>query len=345
VPNPLLIFRVGSMKRYDGPDDISGGGSYIDEYGEGGEMWNFLAEAGRCYGYVMTRHFAGIDLNRLSKKGAGKWRLNDELDKVDVIFIAKPTGKNQSVVGWYKDATIFHKIYRKRPNPYKFKVWVELGYVCEVDAENAVLLPEERRRFVVPFAPIHGAGYPGHANVWYGIGDTMRGARLIKELRNYIGSEKASAVLISANTAKRKGHGGWPAPLDDKATILQIEKNSMEATKRHFRSEGFHVQEVHRDYCGWDLTASKGRKVLNLEVKGHLGDVIHFELTPDEYQKMREMHATYRVCVVRHAMKSRVVEVYMPKHAGANVWQLTNVNSGGVMDLGEHVAARASERV
>jgi hypothetical protein len=51
------------------PTIFPGGGSYIDEYGEGGEMWNFLAEAGRCYGYVMTRHFAGIDLNRLSKKG------------------------------------------------------------------------------------------------------------------------------------------------------------------------------------------------------------------------------------------------------------------------------------
>jgi hypothetical protein len=211
------------MERYDGPDDISGGGSYIDEYGEGGEMWNFLAEAGRCYGYVMTRNFAGIDLSRLSAKAGGKWKPNDELDKVDVIFIARSIGKKQSVIGWYKDATVFHKTYRARPLPFKLKGWVELSYVCDVDAENAVLLPEERRQFVVPYAPIHGAGYPGHANVWYGTGATTRGARLVTELRKYIASEKASPVMASTDKTKGNGRRSWGTPLD-KATIIQIEK-------------------------------------------------------------------------------------------------------------------------
>jgi hypothetical protein len=64
----LLVFRVGYMKAYDGVGKITGGGAYVQEHGEGGEMWNFRIEGGRCYGYVMTRHFAGIDLSRLDAK-------------------------------------------------------------------------------------------------------------------------------------------------------------------------------------------------------------------------------------------------------------------------------------
>ena len=59
MASPLLVFRIGYMKSYRGFGDISGGGSYIEEHGEGGEMWNFQPDHGYCYGYVMSRHFAG----------------------------------------------------------------------------------------------------------------------------------------------------------------------------------------------------------------------------------------------------------------------------------------------
>lgn len=52
---PLLMFRVGYMEQYDGVGEIKGGGAHVEKNGEGGEMWNFRAESGTCYGYVMTK--------------------------------------------------------------------------------------------------------------------------------------------------------------------------------------------------------------------------------------------------------------------------------------------------
>ena len=60
--NPLIVFRIGYMEAYDGAGDITSGGAYVQEHGEGGEMWNFRVEGGRRYGFVMTKHFSGIDL-------------------------------------------------------------------------------------------------------------------------------------------------------------------------------------------------------------------------------------------------------------------------------------------
>jgi len=46
--NPLLVCRIGWMEHYDGPDEIQGGGEYIDKHREGGEMWNFRKQNGLC---------------------------------------------------------------------------------------------------------------------------------------------------------------------------------------------------------------------------------------------------------------------------------------------------------
>jgi hypothetical protein len=342
MANPLLVFRLGFMKNYDGPGEISGGGSYVKRHRRGGEMWNFRPDGGRYYGYVMTRHVSGLDLNRIAPKQNGKWRANDELENVDIVFIAKQRGKNQAVVGWYKNATVFHKMYRKRPNPHKTATWKKISYVCEVAVENAKLLSEDERTEVVPFAPTHGAGYPGHSNVWYGSEDTDRSAKLLRKLRRYIGSDNTKTVPVTLQQSDMKSHRGVPKWLDRK-TILAIEAKSMDATERYFAAAGYAIRRVHTDYSGWDMTAQKGNEILQLEVKGHIGDVIHFELTPNEYEKMQKLHKTYRICVVRRALESSTVEVYIPKMSRTDSWQLRDWAGKTVLSLGERVAARASE--
>lgn len=121
MPSPLLLFRVGYMTSYAGVGDISGGGSWVDEKGEGGEMWNFRQEAGRCYAYVMTKAFAGIDTNLVVP--GSHLAVGDELQGVDIVFIAKRPGYGQVVVGWYRGATVFHKKYLKRRGRKKAGDW------------------------------------------------------------------------------------------------------------------------------------------------------------------------------------------------------------------------------
>ncbi len=274
---PLLVFRVGYMSAYNGADSISGGGSHIEEHGEGGEMWNFRAEGGHCYGYVMSLHFAGIDLSRIAPNS--QWNSNDELDGVDVVFIAKKPSVGQVVVGWYRGATVFHKMYRKRRGKKQLDDWDRLNYLCQVDAERAVLLPENLRTFEVPYAPAHGKGFPGHSNVWYPNTNSEKVVQqFIAKLRKYIVSFPKSLPATKNTSQKRTGWSGTP----DKDIITQIEQAAISATSAHFGKEGYKVVSVEKDNRGWDLEATKDGDCLLIEVKGHIGNVIQFELTPNE---------------------------------------------------------------
>lgn len=102
---PLLVLRVGYMERYDGPDTIIGGGAYIAANGVGGEVFNFKPSRGKCYGYAMSLHLAGVNLRFLDE--SQRWLEGDELTGVDVVFIARRPGYGQVVVGWYRNATVF----------------------------------------------------------------------------------------------------------------------------------------------------------------------------------------------------------------------------------------------
>lgn len=109
-----------------------------------------------------------------------------------------------------------------------------------------------------------------------------------------------------------------------------------------FEKKGYRVKSVERDNRGWDLEAEKEEERLLIEVKGHLGTEIRFELTPNEYAMLRENHSSYRVCVVRNALEASAVETYAPVEKDG-VWHLKRTEGKGLIRLSEKVAARASE--
>jgi len=336
MPTALLVFRIGYMPAYDGAGPISGGGAHIEEHGEGGEMWNFRIEGGRCYGYVMTRRFAGIDLGRIAPNI--QWRPNDELDGVDIVFIAKKPLAGQVVIGWYRGATVFHKTYRKRRGKKRLGDWDKLDYLCQVDAERAVLLPENMRTFDVPYAPANGKGFPGQSNVWYPHSESPEVAQFVASLRKYIASSPKGSSS-KKNPPQKKA--GWPAA-PDKDLITQIEQAAISATSAHFGKEGYKVVSVEKDNRGWDLEATKNGECLLIEVKGHIGNVIQFELTPNEYAQLQANSRSYRVCVVRNALDDSEVEVYVPSEK-KGAWALVRHDGKGRVQLTEKVAAHAFE--
>ena len=329
---PLLVFRVGYMPFYDGVDTITSGGAYIRANGVGGEMWNFHDEAGRCYGYVMTKGFAGIDLRRLDDTVS--WEENDEFDGVDVVFIAKKPGVGQVVVGWYNGATVFHKKYRRCSGRKKFGDWDTFDYLCQVDAEHAILLSEDSRTFEVPSASVDGKGFPGQSNVWYPNADIDIPvvSTFIHKLREYINSS-------SRENRIKNNRGGW-VNKPEKDLILKIEEASVAATREYFTKQGYVVVSVEKDNRGWDLEANKGNERLYIEVKGHLGKVVQFELTPNEYSQLQSHAEYYRVCVVRNALIDSDVEVFTPEKTGDS-WILNNGKC--TIKLREKIAARAFE--
>jgi hypothetical protein len=332
LERPLLMFRIGHMVAYDGVGEIRGGGAHVDINGNGGEMWNFRAEGGKVYGYAMTKNFSGVDLLRLDNSRA--WNENDELDGVDVVFFAKQPGGRQAVVGWYRDAKLFHKSYRKRRGQRHQGDWESLYYLCEADVENTVLLDSEGRDFEVPYAPAHGKGFPGHANIWYGGDGAENSLNFLADLRKYLNS--VSVVLAKK---ERKGKSQVPA---DKDLISRIEKAAVDKVWTHFEMLGYALASVEKDNRGWDLEAVKGDEILHLEVKGHIGNVVQFELTPNEYSQMKSKMMTYRVCMVRTCLGSPELSILVPKEHECG-WMLESQDHAVKIALTEKIAAKAGE--
>lgn len=328
MPNPLLIFRIGWMDTYQGIDEIHGGGSYVAEHGEGGEMWNFREEGGRFYGYVMTKNFAGIDLSRIIPDK--EWIEGDELSGIDIAFISRSPEANvgQVVIGWYKNATIFHKEYRKRRGSKKHGDWDNIDYLCEVSSENGMLLKLSDRTFQMP----RGKGFPGQSNIWYENKKNIDVTQFKRQLRKLINSGK----IVRGNLNKKGKRGGKP----NKKEILAIERAAVEKAWIFYEKQGYELSSVEADNVGWDLEAVNDEEILFIEVKGHKGNVIQFELTPNEYAQLQKQKDNYRVCVVRNALTEPDLIVFSPKKK-IGCWFLAEIDGNEKVRLDEKVAAKA----
>ncbi|MEJ5038206.1 DUF3883 domain-containing protein [Acinetobacter johnsonii] len=323
MQNPLIIFRLGWMDDYSGKGEIIGGGSHIKENGEGGEMWNFREEAGRHYGYVMSKNFAGIDLNRISSQYL--WEKGDELENVDIVFISTHPDGGQFVTGWYLGATIYHKEYRKRRGSKNQDDWNNIEYLSEVRSEFSNLLPTLKRTFPIP----KGKGFPGTSNVWYGDDEIPHVNDFKNQLRDYIYCHNNKTNNLPTKKTK-----------PSKDLILAIEIAAIQLTWEYYESLGYNVITVEKDNAGWDLEATRGSENLLLEVKGHKGNVIQFELTPNEYFQLQNNLENYRVCVVRNALdKPDLIQFYPIEDE--EYWYLKEVDGTEIIRLQEKIAAKA----
>lgn len=335
--NPLLCLRIGYMARYDGPDDISGGGAYVRKHGVGGEVFNFKPSRGLCYGYAMSRNSAGIRLGLLDRSRS--WTVGDELDGVDVVFMARRPGHGQVVVGWYRGATVFHRQYRVRRGKIPGMEQPARQYLCVLDKGGATLLPEKARTFGVPSANTGVKGFPGQSNVWYPGRHSGRPnvQMFVSRLRRYIASTDGKNLPPDERCGT--GNSKRPAKRSDAAHNAAVESAAVEAAWAHLEDKGFSVTSVETDNRGWDLEARKGSCVLRVEVKGHSGDTINFELTPNEFAKLKLHSADYRVCVVLRALDAPQLFDLAPSVAN-DQWTLQSRGKDGLcVRLAEQVAA------
>lgn len=330
---PLLFLRVGYMQRYDGPAEITSGGAYIHERGVGGEIYNFKPSRGRCYGYAMTRSFSGIRLEHL--RPDANWRRGDTLDDVDVVFFARRPGYGQVIVGWYRDATVFHREYRVRRGQIPGMDEEGRHYVCTVDARNATLLPESTRTFQVPSGT---TGFSGQSNVWYPGLHLQDPAvkQFVARVRRYIGSMRGRPLPTDERPPAR---GAKRFRRTDAAHNAAVEQAAVDHAWTHWQRKGYSVKSVETDNVGWDLEVRRGKVELRVEVKGLSGDIVNFQLTPNEYNMLRQHHAGYRVCVVLDALERPQLYELAPKRQRGG-WMLTSTDGRSVkVQLQERTAA------
>ncbi len=61
-----------------------------------------------------------------------------------------------------------------------------------------------------------------------------------------------------------------------------VEMAAMDAVRQLYEYDGWHVEDVSGDKCGWDLTCTRDAEVAKVEVKGVSGDKPAVLLTPNE---------------------------------------------------------------
>lgn len=339
---PLLVLRVGYMDRYDGPDTITSGGAYIAANGVGGEVFNFKPSRGKCYGYAMSLHGAGLNLRFIDD--TKKWQEGEELSGVDVVFIARRPGVGQVVVGWYRNATVFHRQYRVRRGAIPGMNETMRRFLCVADASSVRLLPEDQRKFEVPYAPAGHKGFPGQSNVWYpeyhvqqpGVDAFVR--RLLKYISSTPGAPLVPDEVEPPTTRGKGGRGRKP----DHAHNAAVEAAAVDVAWNYYVDAGYSVESVETENRGWDLVVKKGPRTLHIEVKGVSASAIYFELTPNEYSKLKQYASNYRVCVVCDALTTPRMYELLPEQVDGG-WRLASDEYSIYVPLMERIAAIGAE--
>jgi hypothetical protein len=281
----ILFCNVGWMERYQGlrsGDRIRGGGTYVTKEGRGHEICNFSPDKETLYGYVQP---PGEQIN-INRMGAN----NDDvsIDGVTVVWTAGPPSGGTTIVGWYKDATVFRNYQRFKKVPTVQSQNGIDGYWIKAPFASATLLPVDARVFDIPRAVKGGIG---QSNVWYA--DSPESAPLVKMVRSMIEDGKTTHIAKQKRGQKQ-----------DQEKKAEVERVAIRVCCAYFENLGYEIKSVEKDNVGWDFVAKAGRSSLRIEVKGLSGEAFSIELTPNEYNAFVQQKSDYRLAVVVSALEN-----------------------------------------
>ncbi|WP_299448972.1 CDC27 family protein [uncultured Phascolarctobacterium sp.] len=186
-----LFCYVSYMDLYDGieleKNTPFGGGSFVAQEGKGMEEHNFTNYNGKCYGYV--RNPGLFKLERLDAAASNSPCVHD----VTIVWCAPRPKGDVVIVGWYEHATLF------REGKYLFNgagLGYESYYICQTNAEDAYLLAEKDRIFIVPRAAKSGKGKGfGQQNYWYADGEWAR-SEFVPKVEQFIATHKENTINL-----------------------------------------------------------------------------------------------------------------------------------------------------
>ena len=190
------------MKYYKGAckNDIPKfGGSFVDQYGYGHEEFNFLpiemegVEELQCMGFVEPKsHKSTRNTFHIEKlEGCAAMKNEPCIDDVLVIWCAKHDVYGITVVGWYKNATIWRELQGWTmcyPNGQE----EERVYNISAKASDCTLLPKGLRtenKWSIPTAQYTKTFGFGQSMVWYPVEPQAKPflERLVSSIEKYNG--------------------------------------------------------------------------------------------------------------------------------------------------------------
>ena len=198
----ILFCKVSGMKHYKGAceQDIPyNGGKFVEENGFGHEEFNFLpielegAEQEMCLGFVEPKSNKGTRnaVHIESIEGCSALKNEEAVEDVLVVWCATRIEGDTTVVGWYKNATVFRHL-QDWTIAFSDGTEEDRNYNVLAEARNCTLLPEgERNRHIwsVPSARYTKSFGFGQSMLWYPTGETAKTylEKLIHSIDNYDG--------------------------------------------------------------------------------------------------------------------------------------------------------------
>ncbi|RPJ97419.1 hypothetical protein CW357_00045 [Rummeliibacillus sp. TYF005] len=235
----MIFLNTAWMERYEGllgnDKEIHGGGSYVEEYGYGHEIFNFKKISDKVYGYAQPSGY-----NNLQRLGASE---DDEfIDDVLVIFTATHKNGGTYIVGWYKNARFFKDYQNTNLSERKFRNEY-IGYYAVANADNATLLSIDER-FSFPIIPRRVKGGMGQSNVWYADSPEMEDFKkeILRHIERY---EKKKSIRRRLPIFRQT----------DAELRKKIENIAIREVTREYSERGFTVTSVESENLGWDLEA------------------------------------------------------------------------------------------
>jgi len=293
------------MKRYRGPqpgDEKPIGGGSFNKKDVGHEAYNFLPLGGDTLAYFQPRlnpdHASSIALERIQAGAAGK----KELTGVLAVFVATdPKRGGQRIVGCFRDATVYrheHTSNDMRRNSF--------SYYARTPAAKAVLIPEEKRLFMIP----HGKGAFGQANVCYPLeadGHAKR-APWMEDTLDYINAYALENIATDPESEADTDIERMLGSTIDRVAGFQsnprirraIENYAMLWAEKRLNELGYRPVDTHKNKP-YDFLCNVAGEDLYVEVKGTQEDGWSVSLTPNEVEHARKYKN--RALFIVHSVK------------------------------------------
>ncbi len=193
----ILFCKISAMKYYKGAsykDVPYNGGSYVNKNGFGHEQYNFAPvefDSGDyyCLGYVETKSTSKTKRNELHIEkisGCAFMKEDKYIEDVLVVWCATTDLNETSIIGWYKNATVY-RVYQS----YEFNACPIQNFNVRAKKDDCVLLPQgERHKHIwdAPTAKKRTYGF-GQSMIWYATEDNaqMYIQKLTEQIKQYNG--------------------------------------------------------------------------------------------------------------------------------------------------------------
>ncbi|WP_424946233.1 DUF3883 domain-containing protein [Candidatus Spongiihabitans sp.] len=290
--NNLLLCNITWMRHYQDINDQDRpyrGGKYVEETGDAEEKYNFYDWSdGYFYGYSPPP-------GKIKIENLGAVQNDSSVSGITVVWTAMSPLGGKRVVGWYKNALVFREIREEDGVLYR---------MC-AKTKDCHLIHADERRLEVP----KGKGRPAlQSPVSYGRNLD------IKDKKNKLFLRQLADLLngVPANQTAQKPHS--KRSRGDVEKRMAVEREAVECVQTYFEDDGWVVASVENDNVGWDLTVTKSNRELHVEVKGHQGNRINCELTPNEYKHAKRKNHDYCLAVVTETLEKPYLRIFQPDH-------------------------------